>query len=359
MKPRNKKILKYSLIGVATTAFTGLIVGVSTSWNGLTTISAGGSSAVLSLMNAFSNKYKKSDIVVSPGGSGAGINHILEGTKQIGLSSKNPHILDSNDQNKIQIWKEKKVKTLTIAWDGMVLVYKPGVNTTKVIDINENTIAKIYLAFSGLKSVNFNDLGIDNDKTIIEPYARNGGSTTSGTADAFLNDSNLKWDIENKDKIISILTNGNYQGNVKQTAESNSQAWNRIKDAKSGSMTYLSAGFVFNNLKEIENKGFKIATYKDIKLNEMTVANGYNWFRPFNLIFSLKMIKDKSASDIKDLIEWIFKEEASKIIKEEGYVVLTEQQINTMKTSQNGEQASFFNDSASDSELGYSGAQKK
>ena len=125
MTPRTKKILKIGIPSLIGVGFVGLITFISTSWNNMTTISMAGSSAVMPLMNSLSNIYTKADIVTSAGGSGAGINHILNNTKEIGMASKSPGILELGENNtKYQTWKNINAKTLTIAWDGMALVYK-------------------------------------------------------------------------------------------------------------------------------------------------------------------------------------------------------------------------------------------
>lgn len=347
MKLKRKKFLKISCISIFGLGFTGLMTGVSKSWNNLIIANIGGSSAVLSLMNSFANSYKKVDIVASPGGSGAGINHILQGTKEIGMSSKNPGIIvkGSNGEiietNQAKIWRDKRAKTITIAWDGMGLIYKPSkpsyIFNSNILDLSDESMGKIYAAFSGIERMQLSDLGIENDYSIVVPYARNGGSTTSGTADAFFNDSHLNYENsefwldlkdEQRNDIKRILKFGDYEGNVLQTAESNSQAWNRVKNAQPGAMTYLSAGYILNNEAEIKKNGFEIATYNKKELSAETITNGYNWFRPFNIMFSIKLIENNEH--IKNMIEWFISEEAKEIIEKDKYLSLTEKQINTM-----------------------------
>lgn len=337
-RQKSKKFLKIALPIVAVAGFTGLIIGISGAFVNTSTISIGGSSAVLPLINAYANQYKSADIITSAGGSGVGISSIIDGTKEIGMVSKDPDIknLDPNN-NDYKVWKEKEVKTLTIAYDAIAIVYKPSNNFE--LDINENNISKIYQAFSGIKKVTLGELNnSDNDNnTVIKPYARNGGASISGTADGFLKNSGFKdWDYSNYEKwnkeqkeIANILEEGNYGSNVTQTAESNSQAWNRVKDGQEGSMIYLSAGFVIKNIKTIESNGFKVATYMGEKLNLENVAKGYQWYRPFNLIYSMKQIRNNN--DIINALMWmLFDEKAKKICGEKGFVFLNEEQIKNM-----------------------------
>lgn len=328
MNPKTKKYLKLSGFGVMTLGLAGLIVGVSTSWNGLKIISAGGSSAILPLINSLSNLYDRSDVVATAGGSGAGISAILSNTKEIGMASKNPEMELSPE------WKEVRAKTITVAWDGIAIVYKTKENNNNnnvPINIDETNITKIYEAFSGLREYKFSDFGIEKDLTPIVPYARNGGATTSGTADAFLKNSNLNFSELNP-LVREILETGSYKGNVQQTAESNSQTWKRVKDAGIGAMTYLSTGFILNNYNEIISNGFQIATYKGFDLinknnslvHNNNIAKGYNWFRPFNLIVSLNKINEST----KEFIKWIFKN--SENVEKFGYVPLSLEQIKSM-----------------------------
>ena len=341
MKKRIVKIMKFaipSFLGfssfiVTISCFSGVLVKVQT-------ISIGGSTAVLPLVNAFSNVYEGIDIVTSAGGSGVGINSVIEDTKEVGMASKNPgmYTADPSKDKKKELWKEKKIKTVTIAWDGIGIIYRPPKNLdqNQIVDINAESLAKIYASFSGVKKITFGDLmGIDN-KTEIIPFARNGGSEVSGTADAFLKDSKLDykkseyWQQLSKEQqtdIVDKLTNGSYENNVIQTAEANSQAWNRIKNGPEGSMIYLSSGFILNNKEEIEKLGFKIATYNGTQLSENEITKNYNWYRPLNLMYSTT----RASNSILEMFKWIlFSPESRKVISEQGYVALNEEQISKM-----------------------------
>lgn len=374
MKLKTKKYLKISGLSVATLGFIGLMVGVSTSWNGVELINIGGSSAVMPLINSLSKEYPKADVITSAGGSGAGISSILSNTKEVGMASKDPKMVPKPKDtlnNEEKTWKDIKAKTITIAWDGIAIIYKDDTNE-EPIDIDENSLAKIYTAFSGLRKIKMKDLNPNSNSDIeIIPYARNGGATTSGTADAFLNDSHIKWEeskwlkennLDGKE-IRKILQLGSYNKNVYQTAESNSQTWNRVKGGEQGSITYLSTGFILNNYKEITSSGFKIMTYKKKylinhnenekpTLSKFDIDNGYGWFRPFNLMVSLDRIKNNKT--IHEFINWTLQEEAKEIIENNGYVTLSNKQIDSMK--KNNED--LFDLKNSDWELGYCGAIK-
>lgn len=370
MKPKTKRFLKIGLPIIGTSIFVGLTIGISGVLINTATISVAGSSAVLPLMNSISNAYKGADIVTTAGGSGVGINYVLQGLKEIGMASKNPNTSINKHKNpnidfnlpEFKEWKEKEIKTITIAWDGIGIIYKPS-NFDDELVLNRESLAKIYTAFSGVKEITMGDILGNEDKTKVIPFARNGGSSTSGTADAFLKDSGINYkesqywtDLgEDKEKVLDALEHGSYGINVVQTAEANSQAWDRVKTGGVGSIIYLSSGFIFNNLKEIENAGFKVATYSDkkIKLTKETLTNGYNWYRPFNLLFSLKHVKNNKT--IQNTINWILFNDKAKEIINKDYVALTEEQIKTMYTNNTIQNDNFFENS-SDIDIGYCGA---
>ena len=336
-------------------------------------VSLGGSTAVLPLINALSPYIDFIDVVTSAGGSGVGISSIIDGTKEIGIASTHPDILSLGlDNAKYKIWDEKRVKTVTIAWDGIALVYKPSPASANAnVIINEENLAKIYHAFSGDKQFKLGDLLNNNDETIIVPYARNGGSSVSGTTDAFFKDSHLNYKDspywkslgQNQvDNITNAITNGGYGHNIIQTAESNSQAWSVAKNGPEGSFVYLSVGFVINNIEEIQKYGFKVALYGEQGISPLepgVIANTYNWYRPLNLMYSMTYVKN--IPEIPRMIAWIlFNEQAKQIINNEGYVPLSETSLKSMGWNGNLNDMSFLtNDSPEgtyDVKLGYSGA---
>ncbi len=373
MKSGIRKILQISLPALGIGAVSCGIVFVSGCLVQAPLVSLGGSTAVLPLINTLSHYIDFIDVVTSAGGSGVGISSIIEGTKEIGMASTRPDIIDLGPENsKYQIWEEKRVKTVTIAWDGIVLIYKPSSIQDTPLVLNAETMAQIYHIFSGEKQFTLGDILGNNDPTTIIPYARNGGSSVSGTTDAFFKDSNLAykdsnyWKSLNENEINNInnaISSGDYGSNVTQTAESNSQAWNVAKNGPTGSMVYLSAGFVINNIEEIRGYGFEVALYGDQQISPLdsgVIANGYDWYRPLNLIYSISYIKN--IPEISRMIAWIlFNDQAKTIINNEGYVPLNEEKIKSMGWNGNQNDISFLiNDSEVDGtydvKLGYSGA---
>lgn len=373
MKPKVKKVLKIVAPTMAIgLAISGVIVLSSGIIHNVSTVSIGGSTAVLPLINDIANHLNYIDIVTSAGGSGVGINSIINGSKEIGMSSKNPQIdkwKDNQlDEYKYNVWENKKVKTLTIAWDGIGIIYKPTKQSmNEDLNINATTLGKIYSAFSGFKEITFGDLFNNGDTKVITPYARNGGGDVSGTTEAFLLESNVEWggpDISPQDKkiIINNIQKGNYGSHVRQTSEANSQAWANVKNGPEGSMIYLSSGFIINNKKEIEKYGFKIAKYDGKEMTIETIAKGYNWFRPFNLIYSMDHVKNKL--EILQMFEdIIFNNKIhNEIMIPNGFTPLSPQQIKTLFNPNididkiQDKKSLFIDESNTDIALTYSGA---
>lgn len=324
--------LKTILVSLGFVAITTTIVLTSGILVTTPLINSAGSSAVQPLMVAFSNEYSSSDLVTQAGGSGAGIRAVINSTKEIGMASKNPNIINGKSKEDEKIWIDKQIKTVTIAWDGMGIIYKPAKKDV-TIDINEKTIKTIYSTFAGNEQYSFSDFGVEGDETKITPFARTGGSDISGTADAFYKDSRLI-EYDSSSPLNKALVQGQYGKYAKTTAESNSQAWSFVKNEnKVGSMVYLSAGFILNNKKEIEDSGFQIATYNNILLEKKNIAqeNKYEWYRPLNLMLSIEPSKKVGIiknNNSQKLINWILNNDiASKIINEQGYIKLTIEEI--------------------------------
>lgn len=327
-----KKIISFSI----TALFLAVpIIVFSIPWNNIETINAAGSSAVQPLMAKISNVYQKADLVTQAGGSGAGIKLIANSQKDIGMASKNPKIVGLGSEKADPVlkkkWENKQIKTITIAWDGLGIIYKPGTDEDKdrIFDINETNIIDIYKAFAGYEFFSFSEIPNSKLKSNqkIKTYARSGGSKVSGTADAFFKDSNLKSNKKLDEKEKKALSDGSYGPYTITTNESNSQVFSYVKDFGPGTMTYLSAGYILNNIKEITQAGFKVATYKGINIEDGKITNGFNWFRPLNLMVSLARLEDK----VKNLIDEILSSSILiDIIRKDGYIPLTTKQIESM-----------------------------
>ena len=347
---KKHKVLLIVLSTILT--FVTTITLLSINWTDLKIIYAAGSSAVAPLMEALNPSISTSkdsfgniDLNVSSTGSGNGIEVAINGSKHLGNVSRFPKLSEAGspsfDNNPAitgaysKEWENRKLKTITIGWDAICIIYKPK-NPSFVLDINDKNIASLYQVISGTKQLNLSSLNGDDsivDNTTIKPYARTGGAIKSGTTEAFLTNSNLSFNNEQIKEAIHILEIGAYKSNVITTKESNIETWVQIKNADYGAMTYLSGGFVLSNIKEINNYGFKVATYNGIEIKEETITNGYNWYRPFNTITSI------SVDDyVKYWVQWVLDPKntyVDNIFSKIGIVRLNEKQLSSMCINDN------------------------
>ncbi len=367
------KLIAISFFGVAAI---GTIILTSVNFTGISIITSAGSTALFPLMNDLANEYSKkepsTELMIEAGGSGVGIQSIVKGSKQIGnvtrrikKSEAGAPATDSNlipyngidnlDKVKVKYydsWEENKIKTITIAWDAIGIVYKP-LNNDVNLDINETNIDKLFGVFSGLKPQKMSDLtgylkddvSLTNQSPILTPFSRTGGTVASGTATNFFENTNLNPTSASPDpepspddiEVRRILKTGDYTGNVVATSESNVEAWRQFSlSGKDNTMIYLSSYFIFANQQYIEDAGFKIATYKKVDLKKENIPNTYNWFTSANAIISLKNIEN---SPLEKFIEWVImpnpKDEIMFGKEIPHWIKLTPNQINSMKIGNN------------------------
>ncbi|OYD26682.1 phosphate transport system substrate-binding protein [Mycoplasma testudineum] len=313
--------------------FISITIGITTLFSSATIVScipetvidAKGSSSVLPFMTQIRNAYQKFDdlaeINVQAGGSGLGITLIAENGTTLGNSSKNPKSTVLASEKLTQQWKNRKIKTVTLAKDGIAMLVKLPTNVdAKNLGISAANINEIYKAFAGVDHVSLSTLihtkSNDNEKLNninLVPFVRSGGSNVSGTAEAFLKDSHLKIKTKLDTTIKNILTNGEYGNKAITTSEANVEAYNRFKtDGQiDGSIIYLSAGYVINNLEQITNDGFTVLSYSNDDENKISsyvlptlenLGSGkYNWVRPFNTMISI----DSANTGTKKFIEFV------------------------------------------------------
>lgn len=340
----NNKSKKWILGSVFASIFILPLILLSINWNGLIVLYASGSSAVFPLMKNLSIAYQKYndkgkpiDITVESTGSGSGLEKILKGTTTFGNLSYSPSI-NLVKENEIS-WLDRKIKTITLGIDGIAIVYKGDF----VLDINQSNIIKLYTAFSG-GYVSYADLGVANTNILLKPYARAGGANKSGTTESFIENNGFNIDENNPEYIeaYNIIKSGAYGNNVTPTKESQTETWNQIISGggQVGAITYFSTGFVIQNIKKINELGFKVATYNKNELTVDNIRNGsYNWRRLLNTLVSL----NGNYDDIKTWIEWILIENHEQKIEEciqevynnAGIIQLTNDQINSMKLNGN------------------------
>lgn len=273
-----KKILVYSLIIV----FSLLAFSGCSQKQNAETLSVIGSSSVAPLAEVESEFYLRVNsnisIDVQSVGSSAGIKAVIDGTANVGMSSRNL----SNEE-------KKGLEQVVVALDGIAVVIHPK---NKIENLTKEQILKI---FQG-KIRNWKELG-GKDAPIVVVSREEG----SGTRGAFEEITGLQ--IEKNDRKYTtlgrnaIITDGN--GSVKQNVA-----------LKENSIGYVSVGSVDDSLKVIGIDG--------IKPTEATIKAGlYLISRPF-----IMMTKGTPSKEAKAFIDYILGPEGQKIVKEHYYITV-------------------------------------
>ncbi|WP_236908549.1 phosphate ABC transporter substrate-binding protein [Clostridium sp. Cult3] len=227
-----------------------------------------------SLGQEFSKLYKGVNIDIQGVGSTAGIKAAIDGTADIGMSSRN-----LKDEE-----KATGVKEYTIAYDGIVIAVHPN---NPVEDLDMETIQKI---FSG-ELTNWKELGGDDQEILV--ISREEGSGTRGAFEEILelqekDGSGNTLSIVKKDALIA---DGN--GAVKANIVS-----------KENSIGYVSLSYLDEMVKGIKVEGVE-ATVDTIQKGEYKIS------RPFYML-----TMDEETDLIKAFIDFTLSDEGQKIVGE-------------------------------------------
>ena len=261
-----KKIISLLVIAVLfCTAMVGCSKSESVSTDGSTSMSK----VIESLSEAFQEKTG-TEVTYNATGSGAGIEAVLAGRCDIGLSSR-----DLKDEE-----KAKGLEGTILAYDGIAIIVHPS---NKVSDLSLETIAKIYTG----EIKNWKDVGgADGEIVLI------GREANSGTRDGFESIT----DTEDKCKYRQECTS---TGDVITAVSSNPNA-----------IGYASLASVKDSVKAVSVGG--------VAPSESTVKDGsYAVQRPFVLVTKKDTKLSKSAQEFFD---YITSSEANEIISNAGVV---------------------------------------
>ena len=359
-----KKPLKIALISLVAAVPVGLTIGLCIPNNSVKHLSAVGSSGVKPFVETLSEDYHKTeegkdyDITVDAGGSGFGIGQVAKGFANIGDASKNP--FEGVKKEYKQLWGDNNIKTVTIGWEGICVVYIPprGISNNaksklnSILTLNESNITNLYRTFSGYKDglvgqdkptyglfLNSSVLS-ESDKTLFEkqvitPYARSGGSLTSGTAAAFYENSHFTTAHEGlTTQQQEAFTVGNYGKDWKiyDTDEANSRAWDIFsRNNIEGSMVYLSSGFVKANEKKIKDSGYGIVAYNNIEFEVNKIKEGFNFYRPLDVMLSVDDLNSRQ------FVDYLISNETSSQWDGLGAKQVSDSDINSMKLDGTGD----------------------
>ena len=268
-----KKRLVVLLCGAV--IISGLVVGCgSGSAEGDTAkITISGSTSVGPTMEVLAEVYEKDNdvnIEVQQVGSSAGIKNTIDGTSDLGMTSR-----DLKDE------ETKEVDGTQIAIDGIAVITNTA---NKVTDLTSEQVKDI---FTG-KITNWKEVGGEDAQIVV--VSREDGS---GTRDGFQDILGFESDELTKDAQIC-----DGSGNVKSTVEGNENA-----------IAYISFGYLGDTLNDVKIDG--------VEPTDANVVDGkYPISRPFIVVNK----KDGLSDVAKAFVDFIMSEEGQNIVAEEGFI---------------------------------------
>lgn len=241
------------------------------------TISIIGSTTIQPVVQSIADQFQKENtninIEIQGVGSSAGIKAAMDGTAEIGASSR-------------ELKEEEKASGLTehiLAYDGIAVVVNQA-NTVESLDME--TVNKI---FSG-EIVNWSEVGGSDNEIIV--ISRESGS---GTRDAFEEMAKLQKEINGKKvsslKREALIAEGN--GAVKASVAS-----------KENSIAYLSLGYVDDTMKTIQIDHVK-PTVETVKSGEYPIS------RPLILL-----TKEEPSSGVQSFLDYCMGEKGQEVVSE-------------------------------------------
>ena len=277
----NKKKLISILAG---TLLVGSLVGCSSgsassgSGSDATKITVSGSTSIGPTMEVLAENYQKANegvsIEVQQVGSSAGITNTIDGTSQIGMSSR-----DLKDEEKSEGLEEYQ-----IAIDGIAVI------TNTANEVKDLTIEQVKDIYTG-KITNWKEVG-GKDADIVVVSREDG----SGTRDGFQEIVGFESEELTGDAQIS-----DGSGNIKTTVQGNENA-----------IGYISFGYLDDSINSVKIGGVE-------PTEENVYKDKYPISRPFLLV-----TKGEATDDAKAFIDYILSDDGQKTIKEEGFMSINE-----------------------------------
>lgn len=241
-------------------------------------ITVSGSTSVGPTMEVLAEDYQAANegvtIEVQQVGSSAGITNTIDGTSQIGMSSR-----DLKDEEKSEGLEEYQ-----IAIDGIAVI------TNTANGVSDLTIDQIKDIYTG-KITNWKEVG-GADAAIVVVSREDG----SGTRDGFQEIVGFESEELTGDAQIS-----DGSGNIKTTVQGNENA-----------IGYISFGYLDDSINSMKIDGV-----------EPTEENVYNDSYPISRPFLL-VTKGEAADDAKAFIDYILSDDGQSTIEEEGFMSVNE-----------------------------------
>jgi phosphate transport system substrate-binding protein len=280
MKTFSKKSVIMLLILIALTALSSACSTnqETTEEGGLSgTITLVGSTSVTpvaqELADAFTEKETGVKVEVQGVGSSAGIKASVDGSADIGMSSRN-----LKDEE-----KELGIEEHIIAYDGIAIVVHPS---NEVSDLTAKQISKIYKG----DITNWSEVG--GKDAVIEVISREEGSGTRGAFEELMGLESDEGTLVKQDATISD-GNGAVYASVAQ---------------KETSIGYLSLSYLDEQVKTLKADGVE-PTVENIK------AGTYKVSRPF-----LMLTKGEVSDATQAYLDFVFSPEGQEIVVEEGVI---------------------------------------
>ena len=252
-----------------------LTVGCGSSSNDNSKITISGSTSVGPVMEVISEKFKEKNegvsIELQQIGSSAGIKNTIEGTSQIGMSSR-----DLKDEE-----TNAGLKETEIALDGISII------TNKSNEVKDLSLEQIKDIYTG-KITNWKEVGGKDNPIVV--LSREDGS---GTRDGFQEKVGFESEELVKDAQIS-----DGSGNIKSSVEGNENA-----------IGYISYGYVDDAVNLLTVDGVKL-TPENVKSNKYPIS------RPFILV----NLEDKISEAGTKLIDFILSDEGQSIMESKGFI---------------------------------------
>lgn len=274
-----KKRLVAILVG---TLLVSLLVGCSESGSSnsksnSSKITVSGSTSVGPTMEALAEDYQKLNkgtiIEVQQVGSSAGITNTINGTSQIGMSSR-----DLKDEEKTGL------KEYQVAIDGIAVITN---SANQVKDLTLDQVKDIYTG----KITNWKEVGgADSDIVVV---SREDGS---GTRDGFQEIVGFE-----SEDLTSNAQISDGSGNIKTIVQGNKNT-----------IGYISFGYLDDSINAVQIGGVK-------PKEENVYNNTYPISRPF-----LVVTKGEATGNTKSFIDYILSDAGQKTIEEEGFMSVKE-----------------------------------
>lgn len=219
----------------------------------------------------YTEEYPGTVINVQGGGSTAGIQATMNGTCQIGASSRDLKI------------SEKGLQIILIAVDGIaVIVHKDNA-------VNDLSIELIQGIFSA-EITNWKALGGPDEEII--PVTREEGSGTRGSFEKM-----IMGDVAISDACLVQDSNGAVREIIATTPQG---------------IGYISVGLVDEREKAVSINGIK-PTLTNL------ITCKYRFSRPF-----LLLLREEPTGEIKKFIDYVLSEKGQEILKQDGLISATE-----------------------------------